>query len=338
MNIGRPPGPVLPPSPIGPLDSNPSTPPGANNAFTKASAASANTATSAATTQAQHVHHAHFKGVLFRQDGRNASMRRTQAPRTPVGKRGPGRARPAAGGAVEEGEVEQPEENIVPDEMRSLQVRIQSQDEQDGSQDESNQGRRDEKRLDRIALGKTVDEEKAADVVHVLRLKDKRFERVVQRQLAEDDDAPGITRIPAKKDARKIRFGKLQDSLPLPPMHSLDDVVRVIHAATQSDPAGESIGMLLKQINAAVMRREIKLPTLTLVSEARAALIGAFGTGDSNARPVSESLRSVHTLLPLWLINLSKRRTALERVQAAARLGLPMTMPSNARRPDSEAD
>lgn len=289
MSIGRIPGAGPPPAP-----SNLPVPGSAGGPA--APAASGTAGTSGATPAHEHHHHAHFKGALFEHGGHGGPMRRGPTPRmplrSPAGKRGAGRARPAAGGAIDEGEAEHSEETHVPDEVRLLQVRIQPQSEQDGSQDESNEGRRDE----------------------------KRFERIFQRAPVFGKLNEGA--LHAVKDAGKS-LALPPDRVLLPPLHSLEDVMRFIHAATQTDPGGKSIAVLLRRINAAVLRNEIKLPIVTRVSEARAALIDAFGTGHDGRKMAGESLRSVHAMLPLWLINLSKRRTALQQTHAAARLSIP---------------
>lgn len=302
MSIGRLPGGLPPPLPANQIDEDPSALPGAKNAADAAGNKPANSASSS--DLARHVHHAHYQGTLFRQDARFAKLQRVAAPRTPsrgaVGKRGTGRAKSAAGGMVEEDDVEQSHEVHVPDEMQSLQVRIQSQSEQDGSQDESSQGRREE----------------------------KRFDRIVQRRAALEVDVVQEAADRQPGNAATVRRAQLASLPPLPLMHSLEDVVQVIQAATRADPAGGTIALLLRRINAAVMRNEIQLPRVTRVSEARAALISAFGTGHDGQAPLSEALRSAHAMLPLWLINLSKRRTAIEQAQAAARLTLVMSAPA----------
>ncbi len=298
MNIGRTPGSPLPPLPASSAATDPSATPGAAN--TAARSAGGNAGSDALSTlgQVRHAHHAHYKGRLFEQNGHSTSMRRGLTPRSPLrgpaGKRGPGRAKLAAGGAIDEAEIEAPDETHVPDEMRSQQIRIQAQSEQEGSGDESNQGRAEE----------------------------KRFERITQRRPASDDDAVSALPDLQRKDPAAVRRAQRSVLPPLPEMHSLEDVMRVIHAATRPEAAGESRTVLLKRIAEAVMLNEIKLPHVTLISEARAALIDAFGTGHDGRTPLSEPLQSVLTLLPLWLINMSKRRTAVERSLAAARLAL----------------
>jgi len=115
---------------------------------------------------------------------------------------------------------------------------------------------------------------------------------------------------------------------PLPPMQSLRDVVKYVHGALQSDPTGKSIKTTLQAINAAVLRNDIKLPALTKVSEARSLLIEIFGKGYQSKGSLSSSVSSIHIMLPLWLINLSKHRTETGKLHAAARLSLPRAAPA----------
>ncbi len=121
-------------------------------------------------------------------------------------------------------------------------------------------------------------------------------------------------------DVDKARKGL---STPLPPMNSLPEVVRFIHGALESDPSGKSLSIVLRSINAAILRNEIKLPATTKVAEMRDLLIETFGKGHQNKEVLSPSVSAVLVMLPLWLVNLSRRRTESGKKLAAARLLTP---------------
>lgn len=112
---------------------------------------------------------------------------------------------------------------------------------------------------------------------------------------------------------------------PLPQMNSLPEVLKFIHGAMQSNPSGKSVNELLRRIAAAVHRGEIKLPRENKIAAARPLLVEIFGEGYQGKEALSESAKSLYTMLPLWLINLSRQRTDIQRIRAAARLSLPGT-------------
>jgi hypothetical protein len=239
-----------------------------------------------------------FRGALFRQGPQTPPMRRGPTPRmplrSPAAKRSSARRGPKRGPSIEEGENElSHDESIFEDVTVSTAARIAEQSEQDGSEDHSDQERRDEKRIGRL------------------------FQMVESSPVALAGGNPDAV---ARSAAAKERT-------PLPPMQSLDAVVAFIHASTESDPSGQSLALLLRQINAAVLRDEIKLPVVNGVAEARAALISVFGKGYAGIEALSGSRRSIQAMLPLWLVNLSKRRTSLERAQAAAIVSVPRHLP-----------
>ncbi|MBC7500348.1 MAG: hypothetical protein H7315_07610 [Herminiimonas sp.] len=244
-------------------------------------------------------HHArHFRGALFRQGPLAPLMRRgptARVPlRSPAAKRSPARRGPKRGPSIEEGESEIAFDDVTVEETSlSPATRIAQQSEQDGSEDHSEQERRDEKRIGRL------------------------FQMVESAPVATRDGS-------LAHEAQRVES---RERAALPPMQSLDSVVTFIHASTQSDPSGRSLALLLRQINAAVLRDEIKLPVVSSVAEARAVLIDVFGKGHSGIEALSGSRRSIQAMLPLWLVNLSKRRTNLERAQAAAIVSVPRHLP-----------
>jgi hypothetical protein len=307
MNIRRSSGPGVPPSMGGQDTSAPGEPgwPSATAAPGATGSRGPRPGNAALATEAQNQYLGRFKGVLFLAGNYSTTMRRGPTPRMPLrspsGKRGVGRSKPAAGGATEENEVDHAEESTASEALQLLGMRIGTQSQQDGSEQESNQGRQEERRFERLFQMAATTSRPSAQAAADARVK-----------------ATGVGgRAPAAAAALQ----------PLPPMHTLDDVVRVVQAATQADPTGKSVAVLLRRINAAVLRDEIRLPAVTRIGETRAALIDAFGGAARRHEPADDSLRAVHAMLPLWLINLSRPRTALGRAQAAARLSLPRNWP-----------
>ena len=110
--------------------------------------------------------------------------------------------------------------------------------------------------------------------------------------------------------------------LKIPPMQSMSEVVKFLHTCTQTDPSGKSLSLVLRRIGAAVLRNEIKLPIVNKVADARNVLIEIFGAGYKGTDAMPASLRSFHQIFPLWLVNLSKTRTAAQQSAAAARTEL----------------
>lgn len=120
------------------------------------------------------------------------------------------------------------------------------------------------------------------------------------------------------------RVQERREATPLPPMTSLADLVGFIHTSVKSDPSGKSLGLLLRRLNAAVMRNEIPLPTTAKIADVRQTLIDIFGVGH-NVESTSPSMQNIYRILPLWLMNLGRKRTAMQQCQAAARLTVPFS-------------
>lgn len=110
---------------------------------------------------------------------------------------------------------------------------------------------------------------------------------------------------------------------PLPPMQSLTEVLKFLHNTLQSDPSGTLARDMMRKISQSVLRNEMTLQTVRKATEARSLLVEAFGKGYQGSEPLSPLVRKLHLMLPIWLLNLGKTRTAPGRLQAAARLSLP---------------
>lgn len=109
-------------------------------------------------------------------------------------------------------------------------------------------------------------------------------------------------------------------STPLPSMRTVGDMVQFIHSCVQKDPTGKSLGQILRRINAAVLRKEIDVPVVSRVADARVLLVEAFGGGKSSMQNAAPSMRNMHLMLPLWLVNLGRNRTDEQQARSAARL------------------
>ena len=241
-----------------------------------------------------HSHGTHFNGALFRQQGQQASLRRGPTVRMPLrsvtGKRATVRSRNSTSIGLDAEEDESSTEIAAPEGLQPLAPGILPQSDCDDNDSGSQDGQRDERRFER------------------------QFQMAARADIHEAAD--GRLHAPA------LSLGTMPA---LPRMESLAQVVQFVHASTRHDPSGKSLAMILRQINAAVLRDEIKLPVITKVAEARAVLIDVFGQGASGE--VAASLQSVQAMLPLWLINLSRRRTALQQSKALAILCVPRHFP-----------
>ena len=107
---------------------------------------------------------------------------------------------------------------------------------------------------------------------------------------------------------------------PLPELHSLNDVLRLIHAACKADPSAKSVEALQRQINAAVLQNKITLPKIARIEDARALLVEIFGKGHQGPTELSSTLRGLHITRPVWLLNLGRARTPTHKAHAAARV------------------
>ena len=248
----------------------------------------------AAPGTSEHGHGRHFNGALFRQQGQQSPLRRGPTVRMPLrsvtSKRPTLRSRSSTSVGLDAEEGELATETVAPEGVHPFEPGILFQSNCDDDDSGSREGQRDK----------------------------RRFER--QFQMTARADIHG-----AAEGELHTRAPSLGTMPPLPHMDSLAQVVEFVHAATRHDPSGKSLAMILRQINAAVLRDEIKLPVITKVAEARAVLIDVFGKGAYGE--VAASLQSVQAVLPLWLINLSRRRTALQQSRALAILSVPRHFP-----------
>lgn len=110
---------------------------------------------------------------------------------------------------------------------------------------------------------------------------------------------------------------------PLPDIRSMRDMLHLIQSSSVADPSGKSLPLLLRRINAAVLQNKISLPRIDKISDAREMLIEIFGKGHQGTTPLTSTQRSLHAMLPLWLLNLGRERTPTQQMHAAARLSLP---------------
>ena len=145
----------------------------------------------------------------------------------------------------------------------------------------------------------------------------RRFDKLIRLTPRSADTA---------SDDRTRRSGNVALRLadpPLPPMKTMHDVISFIHAATLADPSGQSLGATLRKINAAVLSKRIDIARVNKVSDTREAMIAVFGTGHAGNAASAPILRSIHAMLPLWLINLGRQRTDTQQTHAAARMTVP---------------
>ena len=239
-----------------------------------------------------HASHGHFKGALFRHGGPGILMRRGPVGRMPLRSAGTKRKTGAKRNANLEGVtdldfLQDEDTHVIEDSSAELLVRRINafQKQEDPGSDREDGGER-------------------------------RFARMFQLPVAEVNSASGFKSTGTSKEAKQAALA----SVPLPAMRSLGDVVKFIHSCTEKDPTGKSVSQILRRINAAVLRKEIDLPVVTKVADARTVLIEIFGAAQMSRGTASLSMRNIHALLPLWLVNLGRQRSSEQRVQAAARV------------------
>jgi hypothetical protein len=242
-----------------------------------------------------HTKSVHFNGALFQQGRLAGQFKRGPIARMPL-KGAKSNAKGAKGkgsksrhiSSSEEGEIESASHEVSSDDLEISQVPVLFGTDGDGENDHSDDRGDGEK---------------------------KRFERFIQM--------PALTAVDqgSEKSTSSSKATQAVALKPLPPMNSLKEVVKFIQSSVQSNPTNNSMAQTLRQINAAVLRNEISLPKITKVSDARNILIEIFGKGHG-PDSAQASLRGIYAMLPLWLVNLSKRRTVGGQKQAAARLSL----------------
>ena len=235
----------------------------------------------------------HFKGAMFRHGHGAGPMRRGPTARMPLrgvgaSRKRPGRTKVGGTAASDEPDGELSLDAYFNDEEHALQLQVGFQSHEEGSSDQSGDGERDKRRFAQIFQFAPVKEKSSGTSAKILAVTDLR--------------------------------SKARPTLPL--LRSMRDIVEFVHASTTLDPTGKSVAATLRSINAAVMRGEISLPVVTRVAETRDILIEFFGVGHTGPDPLPPAMRSIHQMLPLWLVNLSKRRTAQQKAQAVARLTL----------------
>lgn len=107
--------------------------------------------------------------------------------------------------------------------------------------------------------------------------------------------------------------------LKLPPLQSMSDVVKFLHASTQNNKTDQSsLHILMQRVSSAILRMDIKLPNK--IADARKVLVEVFGVGYTGVAALPESMRTFHRILPLLLVNLSRTRTSNQQAIAAARI------------------
>ena len=112
---------------------------------------------------------------------------------------------------------------------------------------------------------------------------------------------------------------------PLPELHSLRDVLSLIHSTNLTDPSCKSAELLQRKISAAVMDNKISLPKIRRLEDVSELLVDVFGKGHQGSTPLSTSQINFHLRLPVWLLNLGRQRTPLQQTHAGARQSLPTT-------------
>lgn len=240
----------------------------------------------------RHASHGHFKGALFRHGGLHILMRRGPIGRMPLRNAGTKRAgkpaRTSGAQTVEDLDFLEEEDQFLIEESsaETLARRFKSfqskQEEQSGREGSSERG----------------------------------FARMFDMPPLGAVGGVGKKTGLSADQARQAALA----NVPLPFMASLGDVVKFVHACAEKDPSGKSVSHVLRRINAAVLRNEIDVPVVTKIADARSVLIDIFGIVQSSKDNANPSLRNIHLMLPLWLINLGRQRTSEQRVQAAARL------------------
>lgn len=236
--------------------------------------------------------HGHFNGAMFQQCALSVLMRRGPIPRMPLrnagsGKRGVGPRRPRGGESLSEVELER-DDDFLAEDPNTNNFTVHFHSFQGSGDQESNSGRDQERRF-----------------AGLFQMPSRQLNDVVPKK--ESFTTPG---------SRPVARATAQ----LPPMQSLDDVAKFVKGAIDQDPSGRSVPHILRTINAAMLRQEINLPAITKVADAREVLVDIFGSGHADRKDLSQSMRNLYLMLPLWLVNLGRQRTNDQRIQAAARV------------------
>ena len=240
----------------------------------------------------QHATHSHFKGALFRLGGLQFLMRRGPIGRMPLrnagAKRGVGANRAAGIEGVNDVDFLHGDDDHLVGESSAEQFarrfKAYQSDEEQGSGREGGG--------------------------------EQRFARMFQMPVGEVSSRVASKSGMTAAEAKQAELA----AVPLPAMRSLSDVVSFIHSCAEKDPTGKSVSHILRRINAAVLRKEIDLPTVTKVTDARNVLIDIFGVAQMSKDGASPPMRNIHLMLPLWLVNLGRQRSNEQRMQAAARV------------------
>ncbi len=261
-------------------------------------------ASTATPARSSATHNAHLKEAFFQQSGMSIQMRRGPIQRMPLrpaktsrsgAARGPGRTNQLS----DEPDFELPDSEVPSEEA---QVRRPSsfrydKENNDGKQDGSD---RDERRLQKV------------------------FSLSTSKAQASASAATGSI-------GARAHGLKKPEAIVLPPLleiKSLHDVLHLIQSTSQADPSGKSVPLLLRRINAAVLQNKISLPKIDRIADVREMLIEIFGKGHQSPTALSPNQRSLHAMLPLWLLNLGRQRTLAQQTHAAARLSLPLVRSS----------
>ena len=249
---------------------------------------------------------AQLKAAFFEQSGMHVHIRKGPIPRMPLRAAKPNRPRVARGaGQVgsqgDEPDLDTPDDEVKPEQgLKRIPAGFESRDDSEGRHKQEG-GDRDERRL-------------------------RRLFSMAAAPLAPTASAGttiGAGTITAR--ARGLNPPAAVTVAPLPELHSLRDVLHLIQSTSLADPSGKSVPLLLRRINAAVLQNKIDLPKIAKVADARELLIDIFGKGHHAPAPLSATQRSLHAMLPLWLLNLGRQRTPTQQIHAAARLSLPRT-------------
>lgn len=253
---------------------------------------------------------AQLRDAFFQQSGMPIHLRRGPIQRMPLKAAKTNRSSPRRGLGRASGHADEPDFELpVEDEgaeqaLRQLPVGFRSRQENDGDRQE---GEREERRFDKLfSMAVPLPQGMGAAAT---------ASTSATGTIALGSRAQGLKKAAAAAPA------------PLPELRSMRDVLQLIQSTAVSDPSGASVPLLLRRINAAVLQNKISLPKIGKVAEAREMLIEVFGKGHQGLEPLSSTQRSLHAMLPLWLINLGRERTPLQQTHAAARLSLPRLYP-----------
>ena len=247
---------------------------------------------------------AQLKAAFFEQSGIHVHIRKGPIPRMPLRAAKPNRLRVARGAGRVGSHEDEPDSDIPDDEvaaeegLKRIPAGFESRDDSEGRHKQDG-GDRDERRLKKL------------------------FSMAAAPSVPTGSVTIGAGTITAR--ARSLNPSPAVTLAPLPELHSLRDVLHLIQSTSLADPSGKSVPLLLRRINAAVLQNKIDLPKISKVADTRELLIDIFGKGHQNPSTLSASQRSLHAMLPLWLLNLGRQRTPTQQSHAAARLSLPRT-------------